>query len=90
MEQIHLIEPTILTFLSPYVFPDRLLIHPNRGSLFLLINVVRKVLPLPKDTRAIWIALFPLRNPTTCETEYLGGIEISMCTWSALRCPSMI
>jgi len=44
----------------------------------------------PRYTRAIWIALFPLRNPTTCETEYLGGIEISICTWSGFRCPSRI
>ena len=26
-------------------------------------------------TRARWIALFPLMNPITCDTRYLGGIE---------------
>jgi hypothetical protein len=32
LEQIHLIEPTILFFLSPYILPDCLLIYPNRGN----------------------------------------------------------
>jgi hypothetical protein len=32
LEQIHLIEPTILFFLGPYILPDRLLIYPNRGN----------------------------------------------------------
>src|SRR5215472_6000226 len=41
-------------------------------------------------TRARWIALFPLINPITCDTAYLGGIAIIMCTWSGSRCPSSI
>src|SRR6516164_368217 len=41
-------------------------------------------------TRARWIALLPLINPTTCDTAYLGGIAIIMCTWSGIRCPSSI
>src|SRR6185295_1693813 len=41
-------------------------------------------------TRARWIALLPLMNPTTCDTAYFGGIEISMCTWSGIKCPSSI
>jgi len=32
LEQIHLIEPTILFFLSSDILPDLLLIHPNRGN----------------------------------------------------------
>src|SRR5439155_20098893 len=28
--------------------------------------------------RAMWIALFPLMYPTTCATEYFGGIDSSM------------
>src|SRR6185437_9667404 len=36
------------------------------------------------------MALLPLMNPTTCDTAYLGGIEIIMCTWSDIRCPSSI
>jgi len=28
--------------------------------------------------------------PTTCDTAYSGGIEISICTWSGIRCPSSI
>src|SRR5262249_18055543 len=35
---------------------------------------------------AIQIELFPFRYPITCATEYFGGIEISMCTWSGIRC----
>src|SRR5664279_81585 len=44
----------------------------------------------PPYTRARCIALFPLINPITCATAYLGGIEIIMCTWSGSRCPSSI
>jgi hypothetical protein len=32
------------------------------------------------DTYARWIALFPLMNPTTSDSAYLGGIEIK--TWT--------
>jgi hypothetical protein len=33
---------------------------------------------LPPYVLAMYIALFPFINPTTCETEYLGGIDKSM------------
>src|SRR4030095_10474131 len=36
------------------------------------------------------MALFPLIYPTTCATEYFGGIEISMCTWSNIKWPCSI
>ncbi|MEY2905945.1 MAG: hypothetical protein RLZZ408_416 [Verrucomicrobiota bacterium] len=39
-----------------------------------------KFFPRPAYTRAIWIALFPFRYPTTYDTEYFGGTEIIMCT----------
>ena len=29
-------------------------------------------------TRAKWIALLPLMNPTTCDTGYFGGIDSIM------------
>jgi hypothetical protein len=32
----------------------------------------------------------PFDVPMTCATEYLGGIEIIICTWSAIRCLSSI
>lgn len=38
-------------------------------------------------TRAICMALLPLMNPTTCDTAYLGGIAIFICTWSDIKCP---
>src|SRR6516162_9216196 len=40
--------------------------------------------------RAIAMALFPFKNPITEATGYFGGIAIHMCTWSGIRCPSMI
>jgi hypothetical protein len=36
------------------------------------------------------MALFPLIYPTTCATEYFGGIEINMCTWSNIKWPCSI
>ena len=33
---------------------------------------------LSPKCRAMWIALFPLMNPTTYATEYFGGIAIIM------------
>jgi hypothetical protein len=39
---------------------------------------------------AIQIELFPFRYPITSATEYFGGIEINICTWSGSRCPSSI
>jgi hypothetical protein len=36
------------------------------------------------------MALFPLIHPTTWETEYLGGIDISMWTRSPTKWPSWI
>jgi len=38
----------------------------------------------------MWIAVFPFMNPITCATEYFGGIDINICTWSIIRCPSCI
>ena len=48
---------------------------------------VKFLLRFPKFL-AIHIALLPLTYPTTCATAYLGGIDISICTWSDIRCPS--
>ena len=47
-------------------------------------------IPLLSPSRAIAMALFPLRNPITEATECLGGIAMHMCTWSGMRCPSRI
>ena len=38
--------------------------------------------------RAMWIALLPLMNPLTDATEYFGGTDKRMCTWSGIKCPS--
>ena len=49
--------------------------------------------PVPKSyaqTRARWMAVFPLMNPTACDTAYFGGIDIIMWTWSGIKCPSSI
>src|SRR5947199_7632712 len=41
-------------------------------------------------SRAIAIALFPFKNPITEATGCLGGIAMHICTWSGIRCPSII
>ena len=33
---------------------------------------------------------FPLRYPTKSDTAYFGGIITNICTWSFIKCPSMI
>ncbi len=38
----------------------------------------------------IFIALFPLRKPTTSDAEYLGGKDITRCTWSNWTLPAKI
>src|SRR5215475_1322794 len=50
----------------------------------------RKLRSLRSTFCAIQIELFPFKYPITSDTEYFGGIEISMCTWSGIRCPSSI
>ncbi|MFU0811154.1 MAG: hypothetical protein ACFWTL_05800 [Atopobium sp.] len=35
-------------------------------------------------------ALFPFRYPMKLDTLILGGMLTSMCTWSGIRCPSII
>jgi hypothetical protein len=49
-----------------------------------------KFLGFPINLRAMWMALFPFTYPTTCDTEYLGGIDTSIGTWSRIKCPSSI
>ena len=49
-----------------------------------------KFLGFPRKLRAMWIALFPFMYPTTWDTEYFGGIDTSICTWSRIKCPSSI
>jgi len=38
----------------------------------------------------IFMALFPFRNPTTSDIEYLGGIDKTRCMWSSWTFPSKI
>ena len=45
---------------------------------------------LPIYVRAIGMVLLTLMYPTTWETEYFGGIDISIWTWSPIRWPSCI
>lgn len=35
-------------------------------------------------------ALFPFRYPMKLDTLILGGMLTSMCTWSGIRCPSIV
>ena len=39
---------------------------------------------------ARWMGLLPWMYPTPWDIAYFGGIEINMCTWSGIRCPSSI
>ena len=35
-------------------------------------------------------ALFPFRYPMKLDTPILGGMLTGMCTWSSIRCPSIV
>src|SRR5215471_5701841 len=50
----------------------------------------RKFRTLRSTFCAIQIELFPFRYPITSATEYFGGIDISICTWSGSSCRSSI
>src|SRR5262249_21729269 len=50
----------------------------------------RRLRDLRSTFCAIQIELFPFRNPITSDTEYFGGIDINICTWSGIKCPSSI
>src|SRR5262249_37724999 len=50
----------------------------------------RKLRNLRSTFCAIHIELFPFKNPITSDTEYFGGIDISMCKLSSIKCPSSI
>src|SRR5215471_9054675 len=50
----------------------------------------RKLRNLRSTFCAIQIELFPFRYPITSDTEYFGGIDISMCTCSGIKWPSLI
>jgi hypothetical protein len=56
--------------------PVELLIESNAGRVENLIPIRHARMRLRSPyTRAKWIALLPLMNPTTCDTEYFGGID---------------
>src|SRR5215469_16663340 len=48
----------------------------------------RKLRSLRSTFCAIQIELFPFKYPITSATEYFGDIDIRICTWSGIRCPS--
>jgi hypothetical protein len=48
---------------------------------------IPKFLSLPANSRAMAMALFPLRNPTMEATAYFGGISTQICTWSGSKWP---
>jgi hypothetical protein len=74
LEQIHLIEPTILFFLSPYILPDCLLIHPNRGNKIPpgLEMLPGKVLSLPKIYLRNLDGALPFEKPYHLRNRMLG------------------
>jgi hypothetical protein len=52
--------------------------------------VPKKIPQLAFTFWAIQIEFFPCRYPVTSASEYFGGIDISMRTWSGISCPSSI
>jgi hypothetical protein len=47
-----------------------------------------KFLRQSPNFRAIWIALFPFRYPTTFDSAFFGAMLKHIWTWSPIRCPS--
>jgi hypothetical protein len=74
LEPIHLIEPTILFFLSPYVLSDRLLIHANGGNKIPPgpEMLPRKVLPLSQVHSRNLDGALPLEKPYHLRNPILG------------------
>ncbi len=79
---VRLFEPLILLRLVAEVSADGLFVpadrvHEEPPRPKVLSHQVALALP---ETRARWIALLPLMNPTTCDTSYFGEIDSSLCT----------
>ena len=90
--QVQLFQPFVFLFLLLDVIPDHRLISSHRGY---EIPSRLKVLP---DKTPLPFAVHPCQmdralafdKPYHCDIAYFGGIAISMCTWSLIRCPSSI
>ncbi len=72
------------------LLPDRSLVTANRSY---VVTARQKGCPVkfyrfPRKLRAMWIALFPFKNPITWATAYLGGTKGNMWTFSIWRCAS--
>ena len=90
--QRQLVQPPILSLLLLTIVPDEPLIAPRRRH---EIPRAQKCCPTqfrdrPANSRAMWIARFPLRYSIACTTEYFGGIDTNIWTWSGSRCPLRI
>ena len=77
---VQLIEPAVFLFLLLDVSRMTVSSLPTVDTKYPL---AQKCCPVklrlrPPKVLAIWMALLPLMKPTTCATEYLGGIETSM------------
>ena len=80
--QAELIQPLVLLLLVLDVLADHRLVATDRRDEVpagpeILPHEIALALPY---TRARWIALLPLMKPMTCDTAYLGGMAIIMCT----------
>ena len=82
ISRVQLILLAVLVLLPLDVAPDHLFIPTHRGhEVASRPEVLPHEVPAPlPEVPAMWIALFPLMYPITCDTEYFGGIEIIMCT----------
>src|SRR5215468_2699001 len=87
------IDPTVVGhLLVPDVRADHLLIPPDRRNKVPPGPelVAQKVPQLSFHVLRNPDRALPFRYPITSATEYFGGIDINMCTWSGIRCPSSI
>ena len=82
--QIHLIQSLVFLLLVSNVVADHASSRPIVDTQYPRAQKCcpKNFLFRSPHTRARWIALFPLINPFTCDTAYLGGIAIILCTCS--------
>jgi hypothetical protein len=75
-----LIEATIFLLLFPDVFSDGRFVSSDSGNIITSgpEMLASKILAMSLKFLAICIALLPLMKPTTCDTAYFGGMEISI------------
>ena len=80
--QRQLIQPLIFLLLFANVATHRDFVPPHRGDPIATRPelLAHKAASPPRVHPRYVDRRFPFQEPTTCPTEYFGGIEISLCT----------